>query len=72
MNCSLNAPQVAAHVDSGEALAKMLLSILLYISAIPLRHPRKTRDSRFLNFKFQDFRFQTFSIGLGWPAAESI
>jgi hypothetical protein len=34
MNCSLNAPQVAAYVDSGEALAKMLLSILLCISAV--------------------------------------
>jgi hypothetical protein len=34
MNCSLNAPQVAAYIDSGEALAKMLLSILLCISAV--------------------------------------
>jgi hypothetical protein len=34
MNCSLNAPQVAAYVDSGGALANMLLSILLCISAV--------------------------------------
>jgi hypothetical protein len=34
MNCPLNAPQVAAYVDSGEALAKMLLSIVLCISAM--------------------------------------
>jgi hypothetical protein len=34
MNCSLNAPPVAAYVDSGGALANMLLSILLCISAV--------------------------------------
>ena len=34
MHCSLNAPQVAAYVDSGGALANMLLSILLCISAV--------------------------------------
>jgi hypothetical protein len=56
MNCSLNAPQVAAHVDSGEALAKMLLSILLCISAIPLRHPRKT------GFPFSEFQIPRFPI----------
>jgi hypothetical protein len=39
--------QVAAYVDSGEAFAKMLLSILLRISAMP---KIRCADSKFSDF----------------------
>jgi hypothetical protein len=47
MNCSLNAPQVAAYVGSGEALAKMLLSIpVVHFCGAKIR----CADSKFSDF----------------------